>query len=133
MRRWRLMAVVAAVVIGVAACGGDDGGDGGELADVDADGDATSTTAPAATPSGGDEITIADFAFAPAELEVAVGTEVTATNDDSAAHTWTSSDDEWDSGDLEQGASFSHTFEEAGTFAYVCKIHPSMRGTVTVS
>jgi plastocyanin len=31
------------------------------------------------------------------------------------------------------GATFTHTFATAGTFDYVCSIHPMMRGTVVVT
>lgn len=31
------------------------------------------------------------------------------------------------------GQTFSHTFDTAGTFEYVCKIHASMTGTITVT
>ena len=34
---------------------------------------------------------------------------------------------------LDQGDSFSHTFDQAGTFNYVCGIHPSMKATVVVT
>jgi plastocyanin len=46
-------------------------------------------------------------------------------------HTWTGSG--WDSGDLANGASFSHTFTAPGTYAFHCNIHPSMTGSVTVT
>jgi plastocyanin len=36
-------------------------------------------------------------------------------------------------GQLEQGGQFSHVFRRAGTFAYHCSIHPTMRGTVKVT
>jgi hypothetical protein len=39
----------------------------------------------------------------------------------------------FDSGTLHQGQSYTHAFQSAGTFSYVCSIHPSMKGTVTVS
>src|SRR5450631_3632413 len=42
----------------------------------------------------------------------------------------------WDSGVLNQGATFSHTFNTAGSFPYYCTPHGSccgMVGTVTVS
>ena len=42
----------------------------------------------------------------------------------------------WDSGILNQGATFSHTFNIAGTFPYYCTVHGQccgMTGTVTVT
>ena len=88
----------------------------------------TSTTraAPAAA------ITIQNFAFSPATLDVTAGTRVTATNRDGAGHTWTSDNGAWDSGTLAKDASFAFTFTAPGTYTYRCNIHTSMRGTVTV-
>jgi plastocyanin len=77
--------------------------------------------------------TIADFAFDPATLEVSVGTTVTWTNNDSAAHTVTADDGSFQSGRLEQGESFSYTFDTPGTFSYHCEYHANMTATVTVS
>lgn len=77
--------------------------------------------------------TIEGFAFNPATLEVAAGTTVTWTNNDSAAHTVTADDGSFQSGRLEQGDSFSYTFETAGTFSYFCEYHSGMTATVTVS
>ena len=89
-------------------------------------------TTPGGTTGGsGTSVTIKDFAFSPASLEVAVGASVTWTNEDSAPHTVTG-DDGIDSGNLAQGKSYSHAFKTAGTYAYRCSIHPSMTGTVTV-
>ena len=98
----------------------------------------TPEASPVASPeaaTGGDEtaVTIVNFAFDPAEIEVPVGATVTWTNEDSAPHTATSSDGTFDTGTLDQGAQGSHTFTEAGTFEYQCAIHPSMTGMVTVS
>lgn len=77
--------------------------------------------------------TIEGFAFNPGSLEVAAGTTVTWTNNDSAAHTVTADDGSFQSGRLEQGDSFSYTFETAGTFSYHCEYHSGMTATVTVS
>jgi plastocyanin len=38
----------------------------------------------------------------------------------------------FDSGPISNGATFSYTFNEAGTFNYHCNVHPSMLGKVTV-
>ncbi|MBW3668981.1 MAG: cupredoxin domain-containing protein [Actinobacteria bacterium] len=89
------------------------------------------TTAPPAGPTAA--ITIQNFAFSPPVLNVTAGTTVTATNRDSAPHSWTADDGSWDSGTLGQNASFSHRFGRSGTFSYYCAIHPSMKGTVNVA
>lgn len=87
---------------------------------------------PGGTGGGGSaSVTIKDFAFSPASLDVAVGETVTWTNEDSAPHTVTG-DDGIDSGNLALGKSFTHTFKSAGTFSYRCSIHPDMTGAVTV-
>jgi plastocyanin len=77
-------------------------------------------------------VSIEGFAFGD-PIEVAVGTTVTWTNNDSAPHTVTQSGGGgFQSGSIDQGGTFSFTFEEAGTFEYFCEFHPNMTGTVTV-
>jgi len=78
------------------------------------------------------QITIKNFSFQPASVTVPVGTSVTWSNQDSAAHTTTSDTGVWGSGNLTTGASFSFTLKRAGTFHYHCMIHPNMMGTVVV-
>jgi len=75
---------------------------------------------------------IASFAFDPADLTVHVGDTVTFINDDNVAHTATASDKSFDSGNLDQNAKWSHTFNTAGTFPYACAYHSMMKGTITV-
>jgi plastocyanin len=86
----------------------------------------------AAGAAGADAVTIRDFSFTPADLTVSVGDTVTWTNDDDFAHTVTSRDGLFDSGDLAGGQTFQFTFTEPGTYPYVCNIHPNMTATVTV-
>jgi plastocyanin len=77
---------------------------------------------------------IANFAFAPAEIQASVGQTITFTNKDSAPHTATATDGaKFDSGQLDQGKSFSYTAKKAGTIKFVCSFHPNMTGTITVS
>ena len=71
-------------------------------------------------------------AFAPNPITVNAGGMVTWTNNDTIAHTATGDDGSWNSGTIAAGASFSHAFPSAGTFAYHCAIHPGMIGTVKV-
>ncbi len=77
-------------------------------------------------------VTIADFHFTPPSTTVHVGDTITWTNDGPSSHTATASDGSFNTGTLSKGQSASHTFTKAGTFAYVCTIHPFMHGTITV-
>src|ERR1700753_2834613 len=88
-----------------------------------------SVTAPAA-PVSGNQVNIDGFAFVPATLTVSARTTVTWTNRDEEPHTVAASDGSFHSPGMGTGATFSHTFGTAGTFDYVCSIHPSMHGTV---
>lgn len=96
---------------------------------------AQTTGTPASSASSLDTITIKDFAFSPAALTIKTGTTVTWVNDDSAPHTVVSDDGApapFTSPQLATGASFPQRFAQAGTYAYHCSIHPSMKGTVVV-
>jgi plastocyanin len=76
--------------------------------------------------------------FDPASLSVKVGTTVTWTNQDAAAHTVTSGDPSagpsgvFDSGLIKPGNTFTHTFTTAGTTSYFCTVHPWMTGKIIV-
>jgi plastocyanin len=78
-------------------------------------------------------VTIKNFKFAPASISVNVGDTITWSNQDEAPHTATANDGSFDTGNLNKGQSGSHTFAKAGTFAYICSVHPSMKGTVVVA
>ena len=76
--------------------------------------------------------------YNPHEAIIDVGGEVTWTNSDTAAHTVTSGnptdgpDGVFDSSLFGPGKTFSHKFDESGTFNYFCMVHPWMMGVVTV-
>lgn len=75
-------------------------------------------------------VSVSNFRFTPQTLTVGVGDTVTWTNDDSTSHII--SIDGVESPELFKGDSWSHTFTAAGAFDYLCTIHPSMKGTITV-
>jgi plastocyanin len=75
-------------------------------------------------------VTIAEFTFSPGSVTVNVGDRVTWTNNDAVAHTATGSG--FNTGNIAGGASKSVTFQSAGTFDYICAVHPTMTGTVLV-
>lgn len=83
--------------------------------------------------AGAHSVAIKDFAFKPASISVSVGDSITWTNQDSAPHTATANDGSFDTGNLDKGQSGSVTLSKAGTFAYICSVHPSMKGTVVVA
>jgi amicyanin len=75
-------------------------------------------------------ITIQNFSFNPAELSIKKGSTVTWTNQDAMPHKISGSSFQSDA--LNKGRSFSFTFDTAGTFDYVCSIHPYMKGRIIV-
>lgn len=146
----RLLAFAATglLVFGTAACGSDSDSDesssgdttatsaadsGTEYGDTTDTTDTTSADAPSDAPAEATAPVISDFAFDPDPISITVGDAVTWTNEDGFAHTVTADDDSFDSGNLDSGATFEQTFDEAGEFTYHCNIHPQMTGTVSVS
>jgi plastocyanin len=73
-----------------------------------------------------------DYLFLPETITIKKGTTLTWTNEDEAVHTVTADDGSYDSGRLGLGATFSRTFDRAGTFSYSCAIHPPMKATLVV-
>jgi len=85
-------------------------------------------------PSTTDKVDIVGFAFDPASIAITKGTTVTWTNKDSAQHTVTEIKiNGFSSETLNQGQTYTHTFNETGTFEYQCHLHTSMKGKVIVS
>jgi plastocyanin len=86
------------------------------------------------TTAGTVAATIANFAFSPATITAKVGDVVTWTNNDSTAHTATlTSEASCDTGNIAAGATGSIQFNTAGSYDYMCKIHPNMTGKIEVS
>jgi plastocyanin len=95
----------------------------------------TPSSAAAAAPVATDQVAIKDFAFAPGAVTVKVGTTVTWTNNDQDPHTVTSTGTggPLKSATMQNGDKYTFTFTTAGTFEYLCTIHPFMTATVTVT
>ncbi|MDQ3992344.1 MAG: cupredoxin family copper-binding protein [Actinomycetota bacterium] len=83
-------------------------------------------------PAGKGAVQIAGFKFAPATLRVPTGATVRWTNADAAPHTATSATGTFSSPQLRKGQTFARRFPRRGRYAYVCALHPAMRGTVIV-
>ena len=80
----------------------------------------------------GNRVQIASFAYKPATLTVKRGTTVRWANSDAAPHTVTASSGAFSSPMLRKGGVYTLRFARAGRFAYVCALHPQMKGTVVV-
>ncbi|MDD1717886.1 MAG: cupredoxin domain-containing protein [Methanoregulaceae archaeon] len=92
------------------------------------------------TAASGVFISVQNFAFHPAAVTVPRNTKVTWTNLDAADHqiindatAQAAQGALFMSNPLPQGATYSFTFTTAGTYPYHCNIHPSMKGTITVT
>jgi len=94
---------------------------------------APTTNATATAPSGYLRVTIKDSAFDPSTLQAKVGQTVVVTNADSVPHNWVDKGGAFKSPDLNQGQSYSYTFQKAGTYNVYCNFHPDMLQTVVVT
>ena len=77
-------------------------------------------------------VAIVDDAFSPPAVTVNVGDSVVWTNAGESPHTATANDGSFNSGRLDPGATFAHTFTTPGTFSYRCEFHSDMVGQVVV-
>jgi plastocyanin len=75
---------------------------------------------------------IKNISYLQPRLEVTVGTTVEWTNRDPLPHSVTATDKSFDSGLIQPGESFRHTFTRAGSFNFYCVPHPFMKGVVVV-
>ena len=93
----------------------------------------SSSSQTTAASSGG--VSARDNFFTPPSITIQTGETLTWTNEGQSAHTVTAAGGSFDSGNLNPGQGFSHTFTQSGTFAYYCQYHRSlgMKGTVTVT
>jgi plastocyanin len=108
--------VLAAIAGGLSACGG-------------------GSSAPATTVAP-NSITIKNIAYNPSNLTIKVGDTVTwLFKDGGVPHNVDGKASQADlySGSPQTGGSYHYTFTKAGTYHFVCDVHSSMTGTITVS
>lgn len=86
------------------------------------------TKNPGAIPKG----LMQHYLFIPETIAVPVGATVTWYNDDEVFHTVTAADRSFDSKIIATNASFSHTFTQAGSYDYLCALHPAMKAKIVV-
>lgn len=78
------------------------------------------------------EAEIRAMKFTEDRIEVAAGTTVRWTNNDQLQHSVTANDGSWDSGLINPGGTWSHTFTQPGEYSFHCTPHPFMKGVVVV-
>lgn len=126
-----LVLIVAAIVLGMLMAWSSPGwgwmGSGGMMGPGSMMGVGAGPTAPAGT-----SVTMAGSRFEPAKLTIASGETVRWFNDDALPHTVSGTAGSWDSGNLAPGQAFERRFDEPGSYAYLCRYHPGMVGTIEV-
>jgi plastocyanin len=103
------IAVASLALLG-AGCGGDDGG--------------------GAAPAEPGTVAVRDNVFVPKTVEISAGDTVTWNWEGSALHNVVG--DGFQS-ETQKSGDFEHTFDDPGTYDYVCTLHPGMTGKVEVS
>jgi len=135
-----LFACLALAVV-AAGCGGDDSDDGGDDGGAAAPAETQEQPAPEAeepADSGGGggsgpQVSMKDIKFNPGTLKIKAGQTVTWTNDDTVGHDVTGDDfSSGDPGGIDGGGTYQHAFKKAGTYDYVCSVHPGMKGAIKV-
>lgn len=82
--------------------------------------------------ANGSQVTIDNFTFAPTPLRVTRGATVTWVNHDDIPHSIVCPMLNLHSHPLDTNDSFAHRFDQPGTYAYLCGLHPHMQGQVIV-
>ena len=95
------------------------------------------TSAPVVQPAGSvvpaATVTIRLLKYSPDRIEIRTGETIEWANRDLTPHTITSQGaGDLDSGSINAGAAWRHTFAQPGTFPYYCTFHPEMKGAVVV-
>lgn len=78
------------------------------------------------------KIGIDNFKFSPTPLTVSQGTTVTWTNHDDIPHSIVVNSLGVHSKAMDTDGTFTYKFDKAGTYFYVCGLHPFMQGKVVV-
>lgn len=94
----------------------------------------SAVTAAAAMTAADSVVTIHAYSFDPGDLTVAKGAKIVWINKDEDVHTIKSQDgpEAFQSPALDSGGRFELRLPHAGTYHYICSVHPFMHGTIVV-
>jgi plastocyanin len=84
-------------------------------------------------PVHANELTIKDFQFRPAPLQVKAGATVSVVNFDQVFHSVTADNQAFDTATVRQGHPVTITIRQPGTYRYHCTFHPYMTGVIRAS
>ena len=85
-------------------------------------------------PSGPGSVAIAEFLFGPEKVSVKAGQTITWTNLDDSPHQVTvQGETTFRTPVVLKGQSTSLQFNDAGTYGYICGLHPGMKGEIVVT
>jgi plastocyanin len=117
MNRRRLILATLAVLalFSLAACGGEDG---------------RQRTAAPSTGTAAATVAIDGMAFSPETIELADGESVVWTFNDDTTHDVAFEDGP--TSPKQKSGTWQRTFDQPGSYEYVCTLHPKMRATVVV-
>ena len=138
-----LVLLIACMALGLVAagCGGDDddddsgnGGGGGANTEQPAD------QGGGGGGGGGAEVGMKNIQFDPSDVTIKAGQTVTWTNEEGVAHDVDKTSgpgpqfSSGPEGGMMEGDTFAQTFDQPGTYEYVCRVHaPGMAGTIEVT
>lgn len=77
-------------------------------------------------------VVIKNISYTQTKIQITVGTTVEWTNNDPLPHSVTAVDKSFNSGLIQPGKTYRHTFTKAGTYNFYCIPHPFMKGVVVV-
>ena len=123
----RALATVLLLVLAAAGCGGQKESAGS--------GSAGGSATDSASASGGDTVKVAmkDILFVPEKVTARVGQTVVWTNEDDIVHDVKAEKGaDFESKAVSKDETYKAKLTKAGTIDYVCTIHPSQRGSITV-
>jgi plastocyanin len=140
-----LVLLIACMVLAlvVAGCGDDDddsgnGGGGGANTEQPADNGGGGDTGGGG--GGGAGVTMQNIQFDPSDVTIKAGETVTWTNAEGVPHDVDKTSgpgpqfSSGPEGGMMEGDTFAQTFDQAGTYEYVCRVHaPGMAGTIEVT
>jgi plastocyanin len=125
----KLLTLMLATAV-IAGCGGSDDSSEPPVGQSGSDG---GTGSAQETGDGTVGISMKGIQFVPKEQTVKVGQKIVWTNEDDAQHDADATKGaDFDTDLIGKGGKIEYTPDKGGTIEYVCSVHPSMTGTLTV-